>query len=102
LAPDPFVTAEKPSHEIGASNLEQLAGTARSSNPPRHTPVLGSPETSDSDEPGRYAPARPAAIFSGEPTPKSIFGNATLSEQSLDDVILSYLSEELEEGEIDG
>jgi hypothetical protein len=47
---------------------------------------------------GRYAPPRPAAIF----TPKkpaenaSLFGDDLISEKSLDEVILSYLAEDLE------
>jgi hypothetical protein len=49
---------------------------------------------------GRYSPARPAAIF---PPPKpaggpqsSIFGEDLISDKSLDEVILSYLAEDLE------
>ena len=50
-----------------------------------------------SGESGRYAATRPAAIFSPtvEASP-SIFGASLISEQSLDDVILSYLSEDLD------
>jgi hypothetical protein len=52
-----------------------------------------------SDAPGRYAASRPAAIFSEMPDPRgSIFGDATASEQSLDDVILSYLADDIDEG----
>jgi hypothetical protein len=46
----------------------------------------------------RYAPARPAAIF-GQAGPKrgaSIFGEDLISDKSLDEVILSYLAEDLE------
>jgi hypothetical protein len=45
----------------------------------------------------RYAPARPAAIF-GETPPdsSSIFGDKVISEKSLDEVILSYLAEDLD------
>jgi hypothetical protein len=45
---------------------------------------------------GRYAPARPAAIFTAPPEPGSIFGGSSISEQSLDEVILSYLAEDLD------
>jgi RecA/RadA recombinase len=47
----------------------------------------------------RYAPTRPAAIF-GQSRPqqsKSIFGEDLISDKSLDEVILSYLAEDLEE-----
>jgi hypothetical protein len=47
----------------------------------------------------RYAPTRPAAIF-GQARPqqgKSIFGEDLISDKSLDEVILSYLSEDLDE-----
>jgi hypothetical protein len=50
----------------------------------------------------RYAAPRPAAIFSpqapAEPNP-SLFGRPSISEQSLDEVILSYLAEDLDESE---
>ena len=47
---------------------------------------------------GRYAPARPAAIF-GQARPQqgsSIFGEDLISDKSLDEVILSYLAEDLD------
>ena len=48
----------------------------------------------------RFAPARPAAIF-GQARPQggsSIFGEDIISDKSLDEVILSYLAEDLDEG----
>ena len=49
----------------------------------------------------RYAQAKPPAIFgSSRPTPNvSIFGEDLISEKSLDEVILSYLAEDLENEE---
>lgn len=50
----------------------------------------------------RYAPARPAAIFGASAKPgqvtgaQSIFGDELVSDKSLDEVILSYLAEDLE------
>jgi hypothetical protein len=47
----------------------------------------------------RYAPTRPAAVF-GQARPqqsKSVFGEDLISDKSLDEVILSYLAEDLEE-----
>jgi hypothetical protein len=49
-------------------------------------------------ESGRYAPTRPAAIFgsNGKPPAPSVFGDELVSDKSLDEVILSYLAEDLE------
>lgn len=46
----------------------------------------------------RYAPARPAAIFGNtqRPQPASLFSDELVSDKSLDEVILSYLAEDLE------
>jgi hypothetical protein len=47
----------------------------------------------------RYAPTRPAAIF-GQTKPqqgKSIFGEDLISDKSLDEVILSYLADDLDD-----
>jgi hypothetical protein len=47
---------------------------------------------------GRYAASRPTAIFTNQVSPEkqSIFGENVISEQSLDEVILSYLADDLE------
>ena len=48
---------------------------------------------------GRYAASRPAAIFSSARNADaggSIFGDDLISEKSLDEVILSYLSDDLD------
>jgi len=46
---------------------------------------------------GRYALTRPASIFAtSKPNQGSIFGEELISERSLDEVILSYLAEDLE------
>ncbi|HEX7669752.1 MAG TPA: hypothetical protein VF395_09225 [Polyangiaceae bacterium] len=76
------------------------------------TPVLGTPTigTQISEAPplggvplpsrpppaSRYAASRPAAIFTSSPQQGSIFGGSSISEQSLDEVILSYLAEDLD------
>ena len=46
----------------------------------------------------RYAPARPAALFGStqRPQPQSLFNDELVSDKSLDEVILSYLAEDLE------
>jgi hypothetical protein len=54
------------------------------------------PVATQSSRPG---PARPAAIFGqAKPQQSSIFGEDIISDKSLDEVILSYLAEDLEEG----
>lgn len=47
---------------------------------------------------GRYAPSRPSSIFSSARPQEgsSIFGEDLISEKSLDEVILSYLAEDLD------
>ncbi len=64
--------------------------------PPRVTPAHGTPPVASG--PGKYAPSRPAAIFDEPKSPdkQSIFGESVISEKSLDEVILSYLAEDLE------
>ena len=67
--------------------------------PVKGTPVLGTPPVTAPRPPvaaGRYAAARPANIFSTPPEPASLFGGSSISEQSLDEVILSYLAEDLD------
>ena len=60
------------------------------------TPILGSPAVPSRPPSGRYAASRPAAIFSSNSEQGSIFGGSSISEQSLDEVILSYLAEDLD------
>jgi hypothetical protein len=70
------------------------AGTGRSA-PPAPARASATPAPSER----RYAPTRPAAIFGqARPQPnKSVFGEDLISDKSLDEVILSYLAEDLEE-----
>ena len=52
-----------------------------------------------SHSPGRYAISRPATLFASARNAEpggSIFGDDLMSEKSLDEVILSYLSEDLD------
>jgi hypothetical protein len=61
------------------------------------TPVLGTPQVqSRPPVSGRYGASRPAAIFTTPADQGSIFGGSSISEQSLDEVILSYLAEDLD------
>ena len=68
--------------------------------PPR-PPVesISAPAAKDRQSSGRYAASRPAAIFSSNRPAEaggSLFGDDLINEKSLDEVILSYLSEDLE------
>lgn len=71
---------------------------ARPKPPPKGTPVLGTPAANPAAPAKRYAAPRPAAIFSDQAPAESasIFGGSSISEQSLDEVILSYLAEDLD------
>jgi hypothetical protein len=74
--------------------------------PPLHTPARASPlPLRQSPAPpapqgaaSRYAPSRPASIFATTRPQEgtSIFGEDLISEKSLDEVILSYLAEDLD------
>ena len=73
------------------------SSTRSTSDPPRRQAPPPPPAPGES----RYAPTRPAAIFSAPRNtapvaPTSIFGGDLLSDKSLDEVILSYLAEDLE------
>jgi hypothetical protein len=61
----------------------------RKSNPPRRSRPPRAPQN---------LPQRPAAQFASAPeaTARSIFGDEAISEQTLDEVILSYLAEDLD------
>jgi hypothetical protein len=66
--------------------------------PSGHTPSYGTPAVEAPPATSRYGAPRPAAIFdtAARAESQSLFGSATISEQSLDEVILSYLAEDLE------
>ncbi len=83
------------------------APIAASPKPPSQRPRKAAPKPTRSERPppisaqpasaeGRYAPSRPAAIFGqARPQQSSIFGEDLISDKSLDEVILSYLAEDL-------
>lgn len=77
----------------GSQPAQRIAGQSS----PKSMPARPAGPPSD----GRYAPARPAAIFGSsnaapKPPPQSIFSDELVSDKSLDEVILSYLAEDLE------
>ena len=64
--------------------------------PKSERPPPPQPQPQPHDAQGRYAPSRPAAIFGqARPQQSSIFGEDLISDKSLDEVILSYLAEDL-------
>jgi hypothetical protein len=66
---------------------------------PAAAPVAPAPPAAGSAELGAASVGRPATRTAPQqPGPsRSIFGDGAISEQSLDEVILSYLAEDLEE-----
>ena len=84
---------EDPSRAVALARTRRPPSAAESGATPSH-PVAVDAQASESS---RYAASRPAAIFGEIPTSQSsIFGQSTVSEQSLDEVILSYLADELD------
>ncbi|GAC1352821.1 MAG: hypothetical protein NVS3B20_14180 [Polyangiales bacterium] len=70
------------------------AAPPRKVSSPSNLPPGGTPSRPPT---GRYAQTRPASIFAtSKPNTASIFGEELISEGSLDEVILSYLAEDLE------
>jgi hypothetical protein len=104
---DPDETRERTAPSDAPSGKRASVPPPRkpASSPPKRTPsappkkpVTLPPGRGKSPSEGRYAAARPAAIF-GQSKPQhgsSIFGEDLISDKSLDEVILSYLAEDLE------
>ncbi len=62
-------------------------------------PRVSEPEstrTPASKAQGRYAPTRPTAVFASHGGPASVFGEDPIGDKSLDEIILAYLAEDLE------
>ncbi len=100
----PGIPARLPSSP-GGSSARQMAPTmpTRPSLPqaparPPATVTGPQPPARATGGSGRYAPTRPAAIFTPRKPAEgaSLFGDDLISEKSLDEVILSYLAEDLE------
>jgi hypothetical protein len=99
-----------PPTEVDVEALERAAAARLAESEAKHK--AATPETKSSPpSPGRYGPTRPAAPTAStrprrsskpaparpDPSSESIFGGDLLSEKSLDEVILSYLAEDVEE-----
>jgi hypothetical protein len=91
--PVPPAADEAP--RMGSGSMKTASGQMKATaSPVRRTSVKSMAAAGDR----RYAPTRPASIF-GQARPqqgKSIFGEDLISDKSLDEVILSYLAEDLE------
>ncbi len=80
--------------EIDFDSIERAAKEAASR---ESIPDVEQRAPLDSEPPGnRYAEAKPSSIFEEEPQSRSLFDEEGISEKSLDEVILSYLAEDLE------
>jgi hypothetical protein len=93
----PAPAAHRPLSRREAPELFSLGSPDATINVVAHETVV----TPSKERPGsgRYAASRPAALFGGSKAAEgggSIFGEDLISEQSLDEVILSYLSDDLE------
>ena len=75
------------------------AGSAAGSTPARTppSPTVRKPSPAAVPAERRYAPTRPAAIFGQSKPRKSVFGEDLISDKSLDEVILSYLADDLDD-----
>lgn len=100
-APDLF-TSFPPEPPLDIQTLERVAMAAHAPEP-ADPPTASAPKKPEGEErapSGRYAQTRPASIFSASPATASIFGGDLVSEQSLDEVILGYLAEDLGETDV--
>ncbi len=84
--------------DLEVAALEKLPPGAR---PPARPPRKSNPPRKSrppAAQPRAASPQRPSAQFARAPQPpaRSIFGDGAISEQSLDEVILSYLAEDLD------
>jgi hypothetical protein len=76
------------------------AAPAKAPSAPSHGAPAPPPTRGAKQAERRYAPTRPASIF-GQARPqrgKSIFGEDLMGDKSLDEVILSYIADDLESG----
>lgn len=102
LPPPPANLFSKPADARYRSQpgAEEHAGSGRPARSPSRPASVRPPSKRPSAPPsdGRYAASRPASIFGAKAPQKvtSIFGEDLISDKSLDEVILSYLAEDLE------
>lgn len=99
-APTPVSGPEVDIEALERAAAAKLAESEAQKAPPAKAPPRKEPPAS----PGRYSSTRPVARARSsspaarpDPSSESIFGGDLLSEKSLDEVILSYLAEDIEE-----
>ncbi len=107
-APQAARKSERPPRTKSDRSTESSRGAIREERPKRISDPRAEPPSepkqpiaTQSSRPGPQQPGavRPAAIFGqARPQQSSIFGEDIISDKSLDEVILSYLAEDLEEG----
>lgn len=95
------ITQEHETPALDVDALEAAAAKLASATPALTKPSSPPPQKRPS---GRYQQTRPPRAVEHTAAPRSappgsIFGSDLLSEKSLDEVILSYLAEDLDEGE---
>jgi hypothetical protein len=108
VPPQPAPRSSRPDPRAERDKGERRGSRPAPGRTPPAPPVQGprapvAPARPQATPDARYAPARPAAIF-GQAGPKrgaSIFGEDLISDKSLDEVILSYLAEDLEAPPVD-
>jgi hypothetical protein len=96
--------AVPPAPRTPSTPIGRTVARSPSQAPPPSRPGAALPSGRPKERPsaeGRYAPARPAAIFGASPSrpppsPPSIFSDDLVGDKSLDEVILSYLAEDLD------
>jgi hypothetical protein len=102
----PMARSDRPAPRKSDRPREGVRGAVREErgkrvNDPRAEPPSEpkQPIAGQSARPGPHTSARPAAAFGqARPQQSSIFGEDIISDKSLDEVILSYLAEDLEDG----
>jgi hypothetical protein len=84
--------------DLEVATLDGLSPASRSQPPPRSRKSNAPPRRSRPPAPRPGSPQRPPAQFGAAPeaSARSIFGDEAISEQTLDEVILSYLAEDLD------
>ncbi|MCU0674600.1 MAG: hypothetical protein MUE69_17635 [Myxococcota bacterium] len=93
-------TQEVKSAPLDVDALEAAAARLAAQSAPVPIPTPTPTPVPASKPSGRYQTTRPAAASTARPAstpPGSIFGSDLLSEKSLDEVILSYLAEDLDD-----
>jgi hypothetical protein len=83
-------------HDPRVDRVELPAERPRTRPPPRMPSRPPPPKPGSQPPSQRYSPAKPPAIFGRSRPQSSIFGEDLISDKSLDEVILSYLAEDLE------